>query len=102
ATTPPFTSTLSLHDALPISFNLPWLSHTGIEWLGFHVGSFRNTKLRPCSIYFIEDILLDIRFDVAISFPDTTRKGISQTFEQSRSEEHTSELQSRENLVCRL
>src|SRR2546430_12534216 len=55
--------TLSLHDALPISWPIPAMSHTG-----HHEQSQPVLWLRP----------------------------------HPRSEEHTSELQSQSNLVCRL
>src|SRR5699024_12275863 len=66
---------LSLHDALPI---LPFIE---VSLLGFTEGS--NTSL----LVFIEDSLLVFRVE---------------TCSPSRSEEHTSELQSRFDLVCRL
>src|SRR5690606_41974927 len=86
--------TLSLHDALPILYIDP----TPTEWkaicerpqleLAFLESSVKNIMNRVK--HSGDDALLDItlQFDkVALS---------------SRSEEHTSELQSRENLVCRL
>src|SRR5690606_41813670 len=77
ATAPPETYTLSLHDALPISIPRSYAAQTGrpgnVGVIG--VALFRE-RLRPAP-------------PVAIQAPP-------------RSEEHTSELQSRENLVCRL
>src|SRR5436309_15611045 len=59
--------TLSLHDALPIS----WTA--------------RSARCRPPE-----------------RVPGATRAILPDAIRRSRSEEHTSELQSRENLVCRL
>src|SRR5690606_42045032 len=87
-TPPPEIYTLSLHDALPISCSQEWIAHL----LDDHcrsprmggtatAGDFRQPApgrrgaARPCTRHFPQP---------------------------SRSEEHTSELQSRENLVCRL
>src|SRR5690606_42105974 len=76
-------STLSLHDALPISVNSPMIgaparyrSPTASSTL-WRTNSSR--KRRPSSFRILNED--GLRF---------------------RSEEHTSELQSRENLVCRL
>src|SRR5436309_9950882 len=65
--------TLSLHDALPI------FSGSGT----YQARSVRRSTKRSCS-----------------PIPQFARGWIAQW--QPRSEEHTSELQSRENLVCRL
>src|SRR2546430_15379738 len=68
--------TLSLHDALPISFArscaLP-TSHAGLVATSSPRSSRRSTWNRPSSWFHVD-----------------------------RSEEHTSELQSQSNLVCRL
>src|SRR5439155_19812145 len=82
---PPLTYPLSLHDALPISFILPSRS-TPIPapWRPSPIVSSARVSLRPSSVEPSRD-------------PSGThdRRG-------SRSEEHTSELQSRGHLVCRL
>src|SRR5687768_17995007 len=72
--------TLSLHDALPIfSLDLsPQLDHVGVDGARLHV-----VVVRPDLVEQIAPS--DHRVDA-----------------QSRSEEHTSELQSRLHLVCRL
>src|SRR5207249_9625913 len=74
-------STLSLHDALPIS-----AVHGEAQWNGVailsRVGLGDVTKGLPG----------------APGFPDPEARAVSAT----RSEEHTSELQSRFDLVCRL
>src|SRR3712207_9135511 len=66
--------TLSLHDALPISRRRPWL-----QWS--HVLTNVETLYEP-------GVLL--------------AKGLASMEPRPRSEEHTSELQSRQYLVCRL
>src|SRR5436309_6556830 len=48
---------------------------------------FRSSMIRPCT---------SVRWRMML--PTRSKPGVSRT----RSEEHTSELQSRENLVCRL
>src|SRR5690606_42022565 len=99
-TAPPAIYTLSLHDALPISpvdqVDLPDLR--GVEAdepdaeLGHDVERDGQADVqreeRPRSEHHLD--VEDLAFDDA-SLPV-----------QVRSEEHTSELQSRENLVCRL
>src|SRR5690606_41708777 len=84
--------TLSLHDALPISVceRLTFIENpdNGTEL----VLKTDKTKYRPR-----EKVELDI------SLFDVWGKPLQGDFSISvRSEEHTSELQSRENLVCRL
>src|SRR3712207_7338065 len=68
--------TLSLHDALPILYGAP------VD--GEHIGIAPLRVVRP---------------GVAMGPSATTRVGCGSP---SRSEEHTSELQSRQYLVCRL
>src|SRR3712207_7723100 len=78
--------TLSLHDALPIS--VPWREPAPIE--------IRNLRIAYSSA-FPESITQDeIRAAVEDMARELTRQGAT------RSEEHTSELQSRQYLVCRL
>src|SRR5437868_14472293 len=81
--TPPTTViyTLSLHDALPISAN----SHRLIDIRGPH-----------CRVW---DPPVLVRPDADEEDSDTISVS---TAPQDRSEEHTSELQSRFDLVCRL
>src|SRR5690606_41840391 len=82
--------TLSLHDALPISYQLSILKEL--------VGMYPE----------LDGIILDrVRFDdLNADFSDASKvifeEYIGETVNNFRSEEHTSELQSRENLVCRL
>src|SRR5690606_42020362 len=90
---------LSLHDALPISFrvtnsDLPrrgrHANARGVRWLASPpacMGGRRDSRERPAPN--------NERTDM---HPHTWHP----TEQEHRSEEHTSELQSRENLVCRL
>src|SRR2546425_7097668 len=71
-------STLSLHDALPI-------------WSEWDTSAATWTASPPCS-----------RTRRAAASPRSTRRLAITTFAPSRSEEHTSELQSLAYLVCRL
>src|SRR5690606_41319850 len=94
--------TLSLHDALPICYKTVYISicrkcnKTII-----------TTSIMRCSIpcgkndnYIIINCILNCRYNgrykIVIVCPISPTIG-----NNSRSEEHTSELQSRENLVCR-
>src|SRR5690606_41580393 len=85
ATAPTEIYPLSLHDALPISFLHPFLGRGRPA---------RHPGLRPA-------LLLELRLRRAPALPaPQPRRARSSII--CRSEEHTSELQSRENLVCRL
>src|SRR5699024_11872934 len=84
----PRLSTLSLHDALPIS---------GSEASHLRPESFLPAH-RPRSSCSISHRLP--RFPVTIPLPNAVERTWSRT--RTRSEEHTSELQSRFDLVCRL
>src|SRR5690606_41401587 len=95
-------STLSLHDALPIceSFGpwvmghdeqvIPWVTSVNIA-CGFHAGDPGTMR---------QTVALALKHGVKLGahpgLPDLAGFG-----RRVRSEEHTSELQSRENLVCR-
>src|SRR5690606_39477972 len=102
ATTPTEHSTLSLHDALPISIfhpvhgivlpqmRPPLVRIAMLPVMGWHQQVFvlRLHLFHPSSllVFFVRNIeIIDI-YSLYVY----------------RSEEHTSELQSRENLVCRL
>src|SRR5690606_41131841 len=93
--------TLSLHDALPISHRR---SPSGSS-ASTHAGRFRITPPGDKSACqpdgeFLEGLLLLLGFGVDLARePVKLEEG---RLEGGRSEEHTSELQSRENLVCRL
>src|SRR5690606_41579273 len=82
------TYTLSLHDALPISL---W-RHDEIPYQHPR----RNRVRKPCEIHLA-------RSDLRYGRPAALHRLIWWIGDRiGRSEEHTSELQSRENLVCRL
>src|SRR5690606_39629462 len=85
---------LSLHDALPI---FPALDHAGVHASdvdGIFVGVYNNGFTR-------QDFQGAL---VAMGTPELAGTPFMRTENAcaTRSEEHTSELQSRENLVCRL
>src|SRR5690606_42132426 len=100
--TTPLLVTHSLHDALPIYFGNRVLHldpgvHLDEEELAILVEKLEgagtaitqiDTGLYAAGLNFCAGLLVDAR-----------RGGL---FDDLRSEEHTSELQSRENLVCRL
>src|SRR5690606_39564485 len=91
ATAPTAISTLSLHDALPI-FALGVASQLGITLdlvlLGGHQQQVHLARFGSLTQHLVVDRhVFDVKRDVLFCL---------------RSEEHTSELQSRENLVCRL
>src|SRR5690606_41785217 len=81
APAPPTICTLSLHDALPISGRLLLGDRAQV----LHQASIRRV---PGATVVLDDLLRE--------------EGRPQVADRHRSEEHTSELQSRENLVCRL
>src|SRR5690606_39630847 len=88
-------STLSLHDALPILTIVALLS------------SMQTAALPPSSatLRTMFRFSVDLRILYAPAMPITSSSPmppIHASIGAIRSEEHTSELQSRENLVCRL
>src|SRR5690606_41321137 len=102
----PFTATatsaiyaLSLHDALPIFLRAdlherPVLPHAHRDWLA------RRRILADLAR--LGDLLAG---DVLLGLLDLVDERLPELLQRNRpfrSEEHTSELQSRENLVCRL
>src|SRR5690606_40846292 len=97
---PPVISTLSLHDALPISF-LPSKTQDVLRHkFGISPAAYQLPLLTPQSVAMpAAGILGNVT-------PGAGAGGVQMTLDQAlsaqRSEEHTSELQSRENLVCRL
>src|SRR5205807_6282933 len=91
-------STLSLHDALPISKKIDpkavdILCH--YDYPG-NVRELENAIERACALCENEMIL------PADLPPNIVSTALGEKAEQARSEEHTSELQSPCNLVCRL
>src|SRR5690606_39623982 len=93
ATCPAVISTLSLHDALPISFRAPappaverTPSDNVVKAFAFMSGNERRIDAQEFRGGNLGAVMGGVELDL---------RG-------ARSEEHTSELQSRENLVCRL
>src|SRR3712207_8201266 len=76
--------TLSLHDALPISLHLLW---------GIPLFLVVNTGAA---------VAIVVAFVVSYAVLQNMLAGVQGAWFSERSEEHTSELQSRQYLVCRL
>src|SRR5690606_41754611 len=105
STAPTRIYTLSLHDALPISgwvdgrtlaFLVDFLEDDGE--IAFRI--YYQDATAPPPLGFAPDALVAAHpVDVAILVPATFEE--VDWHPEARSEEHTSELQSRENLVCR-
>src|SRR5690606_41742380 len=90
-------SPLSLHDALPIL-----LTPDGAPLSGVTIkvkGTARQTSTKDDGRYSIAVSPRDVLVYTSVGYVEQERVVSS---EDKRSEEHTSELQSRENLVCRL
>src|SRR5205085_10368234 len=83
----PFIHPLSLHDALPICSRADLLQHPGRQQLADLVAAES------------EDAFADLDRVLANQW---RRAGVIAGGRAERSEEHTSELQSQSNLVCRL
>src|SRR5690606_41700960 len=77
--------TLSLHDALPISISF-----------------IQSNEISLLIVLLAVVVLAVLLFAVSLLSKVAQIKSNTQTERSPRSEEHTSELQSRENLVCRL
>src|SRR2546430_6188316 len=75
--------TLSLHDALPILLQLVNPAQPGLDFASPPLVQLLNAPFH----------LVELRFDLVVLLPNAPLR---------RSEEHTSELQSQSNLVCRL
>src|SRR5690606_41873570 len=90
----PYLLSLSLHDALPISHDGVFVGQPVLDASGL-MGQV--VEVMP---YFSRVLLIT---DVTHSIPvQVNRNGLRAIASGTRSEEHTSELQSRENRVCRL
>src|SRR5690606_41619905 len=85
--------TLSLHDALPI---FTWLSHSGFSL------DINGTKVLFDPFLSGSPLAPMSRDDIEVDYIILTHGHSDHSIDTPRSEEHTSELQSRENLVCRL
>src|SRR5690606_41005804 len=95
-TAPPQLYTLSLHDALPISFEAE---------TGHAVHVRRNDHAVPMDRRALAQRIADMQRNRIPLSPSQQGRGqlpVHDCRDTRRSEEHTSELQSRENLVCRL
>src|SRR5690606_40646689 len=90
---PPEIPTLSLHDALPIYSLQLVLAREVLEALGFRVRPGAHYGDRRGHLAGGDEARAA---DINAAFADPEVRAVV------RSEEHTSELQSRENLVCRL
>src|SRR5690606_41162424 len=95
ASTSPEIYTLSLHDALPLSDDI--VTHRQLMGI----------PLQPCDLDFTTCLYryekpASPHLAVKLANAVLDLKIITKSTQQLRSEEHTSELQSRENLVCRL
>src|SRR5690606_41781474 len=88
ATATPGFYTLSLHDALPISM---LEAPGGVDGLVLQIDLHARERQ-------LQGVQVGVRAAVGVGLDPADRLGQPGT----RSEEHTSELQSRENLVCRL
>src|SRR5699024_12881730 len=88
---PPPPSTLSLHDALPIYLPLPYHPTVWHYWRPF-----------PCSVKPVAIVYCDFISHHFTPFSKSSIRWLATLIFSSRSEEHTSELQSRFDLVCRL
>src|SRR5690606_39681752 len=97
APAPPQIATLSLHDALPISLvgAVPARGRTTAQLEAAIAAALRNGYIRD------PDVSVEVdRYRPVFIMGEVGAAG--QYAYVPRSEEHTSELQSRENLVCRL
>src|SRR5207253_11491869 len=92
---PPDPYTLSLHDALPILCRVLPLGEIGESWTPACAGT------QECRVDLLCDIPRLFRMNPHARGA-AKRQGKSSDLDASRSEEHTSELQSRGHLVCRL
>src|SRR5690606_40850584 len=99
---PPASSTLSLHDALPILACI-WEIHQTVNPLDFSKPTYKNVSsvlhqldVHPMAgAHFFKRRLTEHSYAA-----DPFVRACRAIDQMRRSEEHTSELQSRENLVC--
>src|SRR5207302_9118885 len=94
--------TLSLHDALPIFLSDEVLRAFIVNWGVLRIELMnRHIVERRDNGYVLHDLIAGAVYD-SMSFDERRQHHArAAEFFDTRSEEHTSELQSRENLVCR-
>src|SRR5690606_39625951 len=95
----PVASTLSLHDALPI-LCIAGATATGAVAARRVVP--RRSSASPAVIFAMVFAVAGAMITNSAAWPSATCRTCATSSCTLRSEEHTSELQSRENLVCRL
>src|SRR5690606_41978324 len=88
-------STLPLHDALPI-----WSGTSASSCPSSRPPGSSETVLTPRASS--RELVFSTPCPASFAMPGNSRKVNQSDESRRRSEEHTSELQSRENLVCRL
>src|SRR5205814_6148526 len=89
--------TLSLHDALPI---LPNITQHGRIRIGSKIFGMNIASRYRKNLYILAKFIQDN--ETIDTFPGEVQFYFTHTIDLSRSEEHTSELQSLRHLVCRL
>src|SRR5690606_40517736 len=94
-TSPPAISTLSLHDALPIWAIILAAAKSCNRTDMKQPDAFLQTEIHQIG----GSLYIDLKKSFSVFFLIGDQRSAMVYF---RSEEHTSELQSRENLVCRL
>src|SRR5207248_5103554 len=100
-TPPPPTSTLSLHDALPISRAVVSLLYNGVLSRCPDIKLIVNHS--GAAVPVLSGRVKDrVPGDESRDHRDAPRLGKNENIPNGRSEEHTSELQSPYDLVCRL
>src|SRR5262249_60051359 len=95
-------SPLSLHDALPISLILRGRpSFTRLLRISFGLVNHSTTKRFTGQLWFDELRATEVAKDVGLADRINVNGRVANLMDYNRSEEHTSELQSLTNLVCR-
>src|SRR5207302_10268185 len=98
----PSTYTLSLHDALPIFSITINGNEVAVSAEVKHEKVVKNGETVLCAERYYGKIQRAFSFGQEVDEASAQAKYNDGVLELTRSEEHTSELQSRENLVCRL
>src|SRR5690606_41632496 len=92
----------SLHDALPIFVRIVALVHSAVQGRGIAGNSLEADGIIPV-VGHLPNVSDHVIEAIIVGRKTFDGSGSQETvFSFVRSEEHTSELQSRENLVCRL